>query len=157
MVQTDSLIWLGLLIAFLVVEGATVAMVSLWFAAGSLAALIASMLGAPGWVQIALFVAVSVALLLALRPWARRYADAKKTPTNVDAVIGTQGYVTAAVDNLAAQGQVKLGGMTWTARSSSGDPIPEGTRIRVDRIEGVKVFVTPVPNTTPQNQQEETV
>lgn len=141
----DSAIWLGLLVVFLVLEGATAGMVSLWFAAGSLAALIAAMLNAPGWVQLALFVAVSAALLLALRPWAKRHVNPRGTATNVDAVIGTRGYVTIPIDNLSPSGQVKLGSMTWTARSSSGAPIPEGTLVRVDRVEGVKVFVTPEP------------
>lgn len=59
-------------------------------------------------------------------------------------VIGSVGRVTAAIDNVEARGQVKLGGMEWTARSTSGNPIPEGTEVRVDRVEGVKVFVTPV-------------
>ena len=39
---------------------------------------------------------------------------------------------------------VKPGGMEWTARSTSGDPISVGTEVRVDRVEGVKVYVTPV-------------
>jgi len=42
---------------------------------------------------------------------------------------------------------VKLGGMEWSARSTSGDPIPAGIEVRVDRVEGVKVFVTPVEAT----------
>ena len=61
----------------------------------------------------------------------------------MDSFIGTEGIVTALIDNLNAQGQVKLGGMEWTARSTSGESIPAGTRIRVDRIEGVKAFVSP--------------
>ena len=40
--------------------------------------------------------------------------------------------------------QVKLGGMEWSARSTSGDPISMGTEVRVDRVEGVKVYVAPV-------------
>ena len=63
---------------------------------------------------------------------------------NVDAVIGTQGIVLARIDNLQATGTVKLGGMDWTARSTSGEPIPEGTTVKVDKVEGVKVFVSPV-------------
>ena len=62
----------------------------------------------------------------------------------MDAIIGTVGTVTAAINNVAATGQVKLGAMEWTARSSSGEMIEVGTQIKVDRIEGVKVFVTPV-------------
>ena len=139
----NCLLWLGLLVLFLVAEGASVALVSVWFAAGSLVALIAALLGGPLWLQILLFVAVSLGLLAMLRPFVRKYLRPRISRTNVDAVVGTQGFVTEAIDNVAASGQVKLGAMPWTARSTSGEPIPTGTRIRVDRVEGVKVYVSP--------------
>ena len=136
-------IWLVLVIVLLAVEASTVTLVSLWFAAGALAAMTVSFFG-PIWLQIAVFLAVSVVLLMALRPLARKYFTPKITKTNVDSVIGSTGLVTAPIDNLAAAGQVKLGGMVWTARSTDGNPIAEGTKVTVDRIEGVKVFVTTV-------------
>lgn len=138
------MIWLGLFVAFLVVEAATVTLVSLWFAAGSLVALIAALLGAPIWLQITLFLVVSAALLACLRPMVRRFVRPGITATNVDSVVGTRGYVTATVDNESATGTVKLGGMEWTARSATGCLIPEGTLVQVERIEGVKAFVSPV-------------
>lgn len=136
--------WLCLMVVFIVVEASTVTMVSTWFAVGSLAALIAELMGAPGWVQLVLFFVVSGVLLALLRPLVRKYVTPKITKTNVDAMIGTVGLVTVTVDNISAQGQAKLGHMYWTVRSSSGEVIPEGTLIRVDRIEGVKAFVSPV-------------
>ena len=138
-----ALVWLGLLVVFLVAEGATVALVSVWFAAGSLAAMLAALAGGPLWLQVLLFLAVSVGLLAMLRPFVRKYLRPRMSRTNVDAVVGSQGFVTEAIDNVAASGQVKLGAMPWTARSTSGDPIPAGTKIRVDRVEGVKVYVSP--------------
>ena len=138
-----TIVWLVLLVAFLAVEAATVTILSLWFAAGALAAMIAALLGAALWLQVLLFLAVSTLALLALRPLCRKYLRPRLTATNVDSVIGSIGLVTAPIDNLSAVGQVKLGAMEWSARSSSGDPLPAGTRIRVDRIEGVKVFVSP--------------
>ena len=86
--------------------------------------------------------AVSGLLLALLRPMMRKYV--KTTKTNVDSVLGMEGLVTESIDNVAYQGQVKLGAMTWTARSTSGASIRAGTRVRVDRVEGVKVFVSPV-------------
>lgn len=138
-----AITWLVLMVLFCIVEASTVTMVCLWFAAGSLVAMIASLLNAPEWLQVVLFLVVSGILLAALRPLVRRFLTPKLTKTNVDSVIGSTGLVTVAVDNITAEGQVKLGSMVWTARSTSGDPIPEGTLVRVDRIEGVKVFVTP--------------
>ena len=43
-----TILWLALMVVFLVTEAATVTMVSLWFAAGALTALVASLLHAPG-------------------------------------------------------------------------------------------------------------
>ncbi len=138
-----AIFWLVLMVVFLIAEAATVTLVSLWFAAGALAAMAVSLLGGAVWLQAAVFVAVSAILLTALRPMTRKYLTPKLTATNTDAILGSAGLVTVAIDNVTASGQVKLGGMEWTARSTSGDPIAEGIRIRVDRIEGVKVFVSP--------------
>ena len=147
----DTLIWLVLMVVFLIVEAACpVHLVSVWFAAGSLVAMAVSWLGGPVWLQVTLFLAVSGALLAALWPIVRKYLRPKIVKTNVDAVVGTQGYVIADISNPDAKGQVKLGGMEWSARSSDGLPITAGTLIRVDRVEGAKVFVTPV-------SQEQTV
>ncbi|MBE6986628.1 MAG: NfeD family protein [Ruminococcaceae bacterium] len=136
-------VWLAILIVALVIEANTIALVSLWFAFGALASLIAGLLGAEIWLQAVLFLGVSAVLLACLRPLVRKRLTPRITPTNVDSVVGTQGYVTADIDNVSAAGQVKLGAMYWTARSTSGEPITEGTLVRVDRIEGVKVFVSP--------------
>lgn len=139
-----AFVWLGLMILFLIAEGATVSLVSLWFAAGAVVAMFAALLGAGAWLQTGLFLVVSGALLLMLRPIVRRYLVPKITATNVDSLVGATGLVTESIDNVTASGQVKLGTMEWTARSTTGEDIPQGTLIRVDRIEGVKVYVTPV-------------
>ena len=137
-------IWLGLLLLFIIIEAQSVSLMSMWFALGSLAALAVYFLQGPLWLQITVFIVVSAALLISLWPLTRKFLNPRITKTNVDSVIGSTGYVTISVDNMKAEGQVKLGAMVWTARSTSGEPIPEGTLVRADRIEGVKVFVTPV-------------
>lgn len=138
----DKVIWLVLLITFVVAEASTVSVVSLWFAAGALVSLVTALLGGPVWLQILLFVVVSAALLLALRPVVKKLFTPKLTPTNVDAVIGKEGIVIEPIDNVQSAGRVKLGANEWSARSSDGQPIEVGTRIRADRVEGVKVFVS---------------
>ena len=142
--NTAAIIWVGLLLLFLFMEANTIALVSLWFALGSLAAVIAALLNAAIWVQLVLFFGVSALMLACLRPLLKKYMKPKIVATNVDAIVGTTGYVTTDIDNLNAQGQVKLGGMPWTARSSSGEPLSAGTLVQVDRIEGVKAFVSVV-------------
>lgn len=138
-------IWLVLLIGFLVVEAACpIHLVSIWFAAGALAAMIAAALGAQFWLQITVFVVVSGALLALLWPFIRKFLNPKLQKTNIDAIIGSIGTVTEDIENIDAVGQVKLGAMYWTARTTDGKPLCKGTRVRVDRIEGVKVFVSAV-------------
>lgn len=139
-----AVLWFVLMVVFLAMESSTVSLVSIWFAAGSLVAMIAALLGAEVWLQIVLFVAVAVALLASLRSVVRKFITPKIVKTNVDAVVGKTGPLVEDVDNIRGQGRVKLGGMEWSARSTDGQPIAEGTIVRVDRVEGVKVFVTPV-------------
>ena len=144
-----AIVWLLLLVVFLAAEAATVSMVSLWFAVSALVALLVALLGGPGWLQGTLFLVISAVLLALLRPLVKRYVSPRITATNVDSVIGSTGLVTTAIDNASAAGQVKIGGMDWTARSTSGEPIEVGTLVKVDKIEGVKAFVSPaqVPET----------
>lgn len=144
-----AIVWLVLLVLFILMEAATVTLVSTWFAVGALAALLLSALNAPVWLQAAGFVLVSAIALTALRPLVRKHITPKLTKTNVDSVVGSTGLVTVAIDNVSAVGQVKLGAMYWTARSVSGEPIPQGTLVRVARIEGVKAFVEPVEVSSP--------
>ena len=143
------IIWLVIALVMLVIEAFTVGLATIWFAAGALVALFASLLHAPLWLQALLFAVVSILLLACLRPITRKYFKPHLVRTNVDALLGAEGYVTAQIDNLAATGQVKLGAMEWTARSTSGAPIAKGTLVKVDRISGVKVYVTAVSNTEP--------
>ena len=89
-------IWLGAVVAFGVLEAATAALVSIWFVGGAAVALLASFLGAALWLQIALFLAVSVGILAAVRPLIKR-ANAKTVPTNLDRVIGCTKWQEALV------------------------------------------------------------
>ena len=134
-------VWIGALVLFLVLEGATAGITSLWFVVGSLAALIIALLGWPEWFQVGVFLTVSLTSLFLLRPLVKKFIEPKKAKTNIDSVIGTQGVVLEQIDNIAGKGRVKLGGMEWSARSETGENIPKDTIVTVVRIEGVKVFV----------------
>ena len=138
-------IWMVLMVGFLIAEAACPChLVSIWFAAGALVAGIVAICDGAVWLQVVLFLAVSIGLLIAMFPLVKKFMKPKIINTNVDSVIGSQGYVTEDIDNMDAVGQVKLGGMYWTARSASGENIPKGTLVKVEKIEGVKAFVTPV-------------
>lgn len=139
-----KLIWTALLILLGIGEALTVGLTCVWFAAGSLVALVVSLLNGPLWLQIVLFIVVSILCMLAVRPMAKKYLNSKVEPTNADRIIGTETRVIEPIDNLQATGAVRINGMVWSARSETDAPIPEGTLVQVLRIEGVKVYVEPV-------------
>lgn len=140
-----AILWLVAMIVLIIVEAACpFHLVSVWFAVGALAAMVVALLNGAVWLQAVVFLVVSCGLLAAMLPLVRKFITPKIVKTNVDSVVGSRGYVTADIDNVSATGQVKLGGMEWTARSESGEIIPAGTLVQVERIEGVKVFVKPV-------------
>lgn len=136
-----SWLWLGAVVLFGAVEAATAGLVSIWFAAGAVAGLIAAWLGAGVAVQVVLFAAVSAAALAVTRPLVRRYAAGKAVPTNLDRVLGDTGRVTETIDNARSAGAVYVDGKTWTARSDDGAVIPQGTTVKILRMEGVTLFV----------------
>ena len=125
--------WLVLLLLFSLGEALTVGLTSIWFAAGALAALVCALLGGPIWLQIGLFLVVSVLCLLAVRPLAKKFINNKVQPTNADRILGTEAQVTENIDNIQGKGAVIIG--------EDGTPIPAGSLVRILRIEGVKVFV----------------
>ena len=134
--------WLVFLVALVVIEICTMGLTTIWFAAGALAATVAAALGAPLFLQIALFLIVSVLMLVFTRPIAVKYFNQDREKTNVESVIGKKAIVTGAIDNLQACGQVTLNGLEWTARSTADDlKIPEGSVVIVREIQGVKLIV----------------
>ena len=138
---TISIIWLVVLAILLVIEFLTLGLTTVGFAGGALVAFLVSPAGGPLWLQLLLFIAVSVVLLLFTRPLAVKYLNKDVQKTNVDSIPGQKGIVTATIDNLKAEGQVTIQGMEWTARAKSGNTIEKGKVVRVTAVEGVKLIV----------------
>jgi membrane protein implicated in regulation of membrane protease activity len=136
-------VWIIAIVVLLIVEGMTSGLVTIWFAIGAVAALVAAMLDAPVWLQITVFLAVSFVTLIFTRPLAQKHLNSKTQPTNADRLIGRECIVTETIDNVAGTGAVTVGGQTWTARALSDDPIPLHSRAVVRRIEGVKLIIEP--------------
>ena len=139
----EAIFWLVAMVVFVAAEAMTVTLVSIWFAVGALGAILVALLGGGLVWQVTIFLALAIVLLLSLRSLVRKHFTPRLTRTNVDSVIGTVGIVITPVNNIAALGQVQLGGMEWSARSTNGSHIPAGTLVKVDKVEGVKVFVSP--------------
>ncbi|MBR1842699.1 MAG: NfeD family protein [Oscillospiraceae bacterium] len=133
--------WLCCAVLFGVLEALTVALVSVWFIVGSLAALLCAWLGLNIWIQVGVFLVVSGAMMLALRRFVKTRVDSRKVATNADTVIGKVAVVTENVDNVLGTGAVTVDGKPWTARSLSGAVLNKGSYVRPVAIEGVKLIV----------------
>ena len=136
-----TIFWAAAIVVFVVVELATVGLASIWFALGSLCALIAALLGAPVWLQIVWFVIISVATLVSTRPLVRKYINGKTQATNADRVIGRTAVVKERIDDLAATGAVLADGKMWSARTVDGSAVEAGALVTVRAIQGVRLIV----------------
>ncbi len=140
----EAIFWIAAMIFFIIVEAATVGLASIWFAIGSVAALICALAHGPVWLQAVWFVAVSALTLFLTRPLVKKYVTARAVPTNADRNIGRTAVVTERIDNLKATGAVKVDGLIWTARSTDDDVTIEKDAVVVIReIRGVKAMVEP--------------
>ena len=135
-------VWLAALVAFVVIEIATMGLTTIWFAGGALIALALAMFNTSFYVQLGAFLVVSIVLLVCTRPLAVKFFNGKREKTNVDSMIGKQAIVIAEIDNLREEGQVILNGMEWSARAyEEGCIIPSGAVVEVKEIRGVKLMV----------------
>ena len=141
MAQYMLAFWIVMLVVFVVIEAITAQLVTIWFAVGSVAALIAEMLGAEVWLQWLVFVAVSAVVIIATRPLVKKITKQKVQPTNADRCIGQTAVVTEEINNIEAKGAVKVGGIVWSARSETGEIIEAGKTVTVTKIDGVKLIV----------------
>ncbi len=136
--------WLALLIILLVIEFATVGLATIWFAGGALVAFVLAAMNVNFWIQVIVFLLLSLVLLFFTRPFAVKYINSRRTRTNSEELIGQTVKVTQRIDNRSAEGQVFVNGLEWTARAVSDDQIIEnGALVTVIRIEGVKLIVEP--------------
>ena len=141
--MTDMVIfWLVAMVALIVIELATLGLTTIWFACGALVAVVAAALDAPLLLQILMFVVVSFAVLLAVRPIAVKYFNKDRTRTNIESMIGRQAVVVSEIDNMQGVGQVSVNGMEWSARSTINElKIAVGRVVVIRAVDGVKLIV----------------
>ena len=126
---------------FAVGEAVTVGLVSVWFAGGALAAMLAASLSVNLWIQIGVFIITSALLLYFTRPIVKKLLSGKNKETNLDRIIGKTVIVSEKVDNDAETGKCMIAGVSWSLRSDDGSVIEAGEKVTVDRVEGVKLIV----------------
>ena len=141
----DFQFWLMAFIILVVMEFLTMGLTTIWFAIGALVSFFASLFGAAVWLQIVLFLVVSLVVLVVYRPLAVKYVNSRRTKTNVDDLIGREAKVIERIDNLNETGRVLLNGIDWSARSTLiGGVIEEDTIVKVMEVQGVKLIVEPL-------------
>ncbi len=139
----DPIFWLIAAVGFLVLEGMTFSMVSVWFAAGSAAALLSCLFHPPFKVQAVVFMVVSVLCLAAFKPLTQRLRQ-KPAPTNGDRSLGREAKVLTPV-SAEETGRVRLDGVDWNARCATpGDTLAPGQSCRVTEIHSTLLIVEPV-------------
>lgn len=143
LISSPVFIWLALMCIFIVVEIITVGLTSIWFAGGSLAALISALINVPMVFQFVLFFAVSSVLIFFTRPFALKYVKPHNIKTNYEEIIGKDVQVTSKIDNRAGTGTAVFNGLEWSARSMRDEDTFEiGETVQVEQIKGVKLYVT---------------
>ena len=146
MIETYTwIIWLALFVVMLGIEAAGPALVSIWFSFGAIIALLVSFIPEfPWWVEVIIFVVISIATLLALRPILRRYIKRNNYNTNIDSFTGKRGYVIEDITYLKP-GAVKIGDVSWTAvPANREETILENEIIEVVAVSGNKLLVKKV-------------
>lgn len=139
-------IWLIIFVACIVIEIISMGLTTIWFAGGALIAAVAAALGIPLWMQIVLFVLISLVLLYFTRPIAVKYFNKDRVKTNAESLVGKQAIVISEIDNLQGVGQVTVEGKEWTARTiNEGVTLPVGSVVTIRAISGVKLMVEEKP------------
>lgn len=134
--------WLVALVVFIGIEMGTMALTTIWFAGGALAAFLAALAGFSIQVQLVVFLTVSFVMLVFTRPFAAKFVNGGTVKTNAESLIGRKARVTAEINDSLSAGAAMVGGQEWTARSlDDEDVIPVGTVVVIREIRGVKLMV----------------
>ena len=137
--------WLVVLVVFVAIELNTMALTTIWFAGGALAAFFAAFAGLSLKIQLVIFLAVSLLMLIFTRPFASKFINKGTVKTNADGLIGKKARVTAEISNQLSLGAAVVGGQEWTARTTEDDcTVPVGTMVLIKEIRGVKLIVEPI-------------
>ncbi len=136
-----SILWTLAIVVFLIFEASTFQFVCIWFAGGALGALICSLFNLNIWIQLSVFFAITIILLLCTKKVVRKLKEGSGEKTNAEALIGQAAIITQSISDNNSSGEAKIQGQMWSARSLDGNDIPEGSIVTVEKISGVKLIV----------------
>jgi membrane protein implicated in regulation of membrane protease activity/DNA-binding CsgD family transcriptional regulator len=138
------LVWLAVALIALIGEAFTTALVLASFAVAAIITALLSLVVEPP-IQVFAFAALSLVLLLGVRPVAMRLmpSNSDSDPSRQIGPVGRHGVVTDRID--ATGGQIRIGsGEFWSARVDSGGPVTSGREVEVVRLDGLTAVVRPV-------------
>ena len=141
--------WLIVSGLFFVLEIFTTGFLVFWLGIAGIIAMLVSLITTNLVIQTIVFVITSTLLMIFTRPIVNKFLKIDKTegiPTNVYSVIGKTGIVVEDIESCDIPGKVKISGDFWTAISDT--KIYKGTRIKVIEVDGVKLKVEPIRETT---------
>jgi membrane protein implicated in regulation of membrane protease activity len=134
-----AIIWISVMVLALIIEGGTMDLSSVWFSAGALAALVVALIWPEAYIpQIVVFILVSIALLILIRPIIKDKMKKNEIKTNADSLVGKVAVCTKDILN-GERGEVKIEGKIWTAISN--EDVVIGDKVTVLAIKGVKLVV----------------
>lgn len=140
--MTSMMIFWGVVFVLTVIaEFASMQLISIWFAVGSLGAFFAAMFDLGFTAQLAIFVLVSMLLLIATRPLLKKLRVKNVVPMNADKEIGSMAVIIEEVNGAAGTGRVRVNGVDWMAVSEDGSVLPVDTVVTVTQVQGAKLLV----------------
>lgn len=149
--EKTEYIWLFVTVLFAVLEAIIPGVASIWFSVGAFAAFITAFLNGSFILQLIVFILVTVLVAFLTKPLIKKLSPKAPVPTNADTVIGSRGITKEKIDNATGKGTVFCNDRLWSAKSLDNTSIEEDTIIKVVKIEGVKLVVTPDSNSTHSN------
>ena len=142
--NTEAIFWLVAMIIFLVLEMATISLVSIWFVGGSLAAFLVSFVVKKPWIEVLVFLGVSLVLLFLIRPLTRKFSVKQKDQirSGAQALVGKRAIVTERIDNLHATGAIQVNGQFWSAKCMDDEEtIAKDSVVVIREVDGVRLAV----------------
>ena len=142
--SADAIFWLVTMVLFLILEMVTISLVSIWFVGGSFAAFLTTFIVHTLWIEIIVFLGVSLILLFMLRPLARKFSVKQKDQirSGAQSLIGKRAIVTEAIDNLHAKGEVQVNGQYWSAKTMDDYiKITKDSIVVIREVDGVRLVV----------------
>ena len=136
------LFWAAAIVVFAIAEAATTALVSIWFAVGAAAAMVASIFTA----SLGVFAVVSAVTLAVMLPLLAKRRTMRQPPiTNGSPLtIGSRGIVLREIPQ-GDIGRVRVDGLDWQARTVDGTPLPKDAHCEVKNVDGAVLIVSAVP------------